>query len=98
MPIKDLRRVCVTLADEAGIQPILDDAFELAEEVEFSFLAGIAPLGIKQVRSEAVEHGRRPSIAQMGDGEVHALADDAGVLRLRGAGQLRRQIQDRVCR
>jgi len=66
--IKDLSRVCVTLANEAGVQPFLDDAFDLAEEVEFGFFARIAPLGIKQVRGKAVEHGRRPGIAQMSDG------------------------------
>ena len=47
--VHELRRVGAAFADEAGIEPLLGDPLELAEEVEFGFFAGIAPLGVEQV-------------------------------------------------
>ena len=46
--VHELRRISVAFADEIGIEPLLGDALELTEEVEFRLLAGIAPLGVQQ--------------------------------------------------
>ncbi len=45
----------VALADEAGVQPLLGNALELAEEVHLGLLAGIAPLGVEQTLGNVKE-------------------------------------------
>jgi hypothetical protein len=46
--VHELRRIGAALADEAGVEPLLGDALELAEEMELRLFAGIAPLGVEQ--------------------------------------------------
>ena len=65
------------LADEAGVQPLLGDALELAEQVELRLLAGIAPLRVEQALGEVEDQRGRPHVAQVLEVQVHAFADDA---------------------
>ena len=63
--IHELRGIGVTLADETGVEPLLGDALELAEQMQLRLLAGIAPLGVEQPLGD-VEHKRgRAHVAQM---------------------------------
>ncbi len=79
--VHELRRIGAALADEAGVEPLLGDALELAEQVELRLLAGVAPLRVEQALGEVEEQRRRPHVAQVLEVQVHALADDAGVPR-----------------
>ena len=45
--IHEQGRIGVAFADEAGVQPFLGDALELAEEVKLGLLSRVAPLGVK---------------------------------------------------
>ena len=94
--VHELRRIGVAFADEAGVEPLLGDALELAEEVELRFLAGIAPFRVEQALSEVEEQRGRPHVAQMLEVQVDALADDAGVARDRWADEVGRQLQDGI--
>ena len=67
------------LADEAGVEPLLGDALELAEQVELRLLAGVAPLGVEQALGEVEEERGGPHVAQVLEVQVDAFADDAGV-------------------
>ena len=46
--VHEERRVRSPLADQVGVEPLLDDALELAEQVELRLLAGVAELGVEQ--------------------------------------------------
>ena len=65
------------LADEAGVEPLLGDALELAEQVELRLLAGVAPLRVEQALREVEQQRRRPHVVQVLEVQVHAFADDA---------------------
>ena len=45
--IHELRGIGAALADETGVEPLLGDALELAEEMELRLLAGVAPLRVE---------------------------------------------------
>ncbi len=79
--IHELRGIGVALADEAGVEPLLGDALELAEEMELRLLAGVAPFRVEQALGDVEEQRGRPHVAQVLQVQVHALADDAGVAR-----------------
>ena len=83
-------------ADEAGVEPLLGDALELAEQVELGLLAGIAPFGVEQALGDVEEQRGRPHVAQVFQVQVDAFADDAGVPGDRRADEVGRQLQDRV--
>jgi hypothetical protein len=51
-----LRRIGAAFADEVAVQPLLGDALELAEQVQFRVLSRIAPLRHQQVGREFVAH------------------------------------------
>ncbi len=77
--IHELGGIGAAFADEAGVEPLLGDALELAEEMELGFLAGIAPFSVEQSLGE-VEHQRGGAhVAQVLQIHVHAFTDDAGV-------------------
>ena len=46
--IHELGRIGAAFADQTGIEPLLGDPLELAEEMQFGLFAGIAPFGIEQ--------------------------------------------------
>ena len=94
--VHELRGIGAALADEAGVEPLLGDALELAEEVELRLLAGIAPLGVEQPLGEVEDERGRPHVAEVLEVQVHALADDAGVARDRWADEVGREFQDGV--
>ena len=72
-----LRRVGAALADEAGVEPLLRDALELAEQVELRLLAGVAPLRVEQPLRQVEQQRRRPHVLEVLEGQVAVLADDA---------------------
>jgi hypothetical protein len=45
--VEDLCLERITLANEVVIEPLLDDSLQLAEEVQFRLLSGIAELGVQ---------------------------------------------------
>ena len=47
--IHELGRVGLAFAHEAGVEPLLGDALELAEKVELRLLAGVAPFCVEQL-------------------------------------------------
>ena len=94
--VHELRRIGAALADQAGVEPLLGDALELAEQIELGLLAGVAPLGVEQTLGEVEEQRGRPHVAQVLEVQVHAFADDAGVAGDRRADQIGGQLQDRV--
>ena len=53
--VHELRRIGAALADEAGVEPLLGDALELAEQVQLRLLAGVAPLGVEQALRQVEE-------------------------------------------
>ena len=61
--IHEQRRIGVALADETGVEPLLGDALELAEEVELRLLAWIAPFRVEQVLGELEEQRGWPHVA-----------------------------------
>ncbi len=86
----------VALADEAGVEPLLGDALELAEEVELRLLAGVAPLRVEQPLGDVEDERGGPHVAQMLEAHVHALADDAGVARDGRPDEVGAEFEDRV--
>ena len=84
------------LADEAGVEPLLGDALELAEQVELRLFAGVAPLRVEQALGEVEQQRGGPHVAQVLEGQVDAFADDPCVPRDRRADEIGRQLQDRV--
>ena len=66
--ILELRRIGAALADETAVEPLLGDALELAEEVEFRLFAGVAPFGVEQVRVSWKTSVRGPHVAQCARG------------------------------
>ena len=83
--IHQLGGIGVAFADETGVEPLLGDALELAEEVQLRLLAGVAPFGVEQPLRDVEDERGRPHVAQVLQAHVHAFADDAGVARDRGA-------------
>lgn len=78
--IHEQGRIGVALADEAGVQPFLGDALELAEEMQLGFLAGVAPLGVKQALGEVEEQRGRAHVAEVFQAHVRRFSDDSGIL------------------
>ena len=83
--IHELGGIGAALADEAGVEPLLRDSLELAEEVELGLLARIAPFRVEEAVGEVEEKGGGPDVAQVLEGHVYSFADDALVPRDRGA-------------
>ena len=81
-------------ADKAGVQPLLGDALELTEEMKLRLFAGIAPLGVEQVRGEVVStvEGRMSLRCSTVRLTPSPMMPEFCVLRR--ADQLRRQIQN----
>ena len=71
--VHEQRGIGAALADEAGVEPLLGDALELAEEVELRLLAGIAPFRVEQPVGEVEDERRGPHVAKMLQAHVHAL-------------------------
>ena len=94
--IHEQRGIGAALADEAGVEPLLGDALELAEQVELRLLAGVAPLRVEQPLGDVEDERGRPHVAQVLEVHVHAFADDAGVARDRRADEVGAEFQDRV--
>ena len=86
----------VAFADEAGIEPLLGDALELAEQVELRLLAGVAPFRVEQALGDVEDQRGRPHVAEMLQAQIDAFADDAGIARDGGADEVGRQFQDRI--
>ena len=70
----------VALADEAGVEPLLGDALELAEQVHFRIFAGITPFRVKQALREMENQRGLTHVAEMLETHVCGLTDDTGVL------------------
>ena len=49
----ELRRICSAFADQVAIKPLLSDALELPEQVEFRIFAGVAPFVQDEVGTSA---------------------------------------------
>ena len=94
--IHELRGIGAAFADEAGVEPLLGDALELAEEVELRLLAGVAPLRVEQPLGDVEDERGRPHVAQMLEAHVHAFADDAGVARDGRPDEVGAEYQDGV--
>ena len=94
--VHELGGIGAALADEAGVEPLLGDALELAEQVELRLLAGIAPFRVEQPLGEVEEERGRPHVAQVLEVQVDAFADDAGVARDRRADEIGGQFQDGI--
>ena len=94
--IHEQRGIGVAFADEAGVEPLLGDALELAEEVEFRFLAGVAPFRVEQALGDVEDERGGPHVAQMLEVQVHAFADDARIARDRRADEVGAEFQDGV--
>ena len=69
--IHELRRIRVALADETGVEPLLGDALELAEEVQLRLLAGVAPLRVEQPLREVEDERGRPHVARCSRSSRH---------------------------
>ena len=94
--IHEQRGIGAAFADEAGVEPLLGDALELAEEVELRLLAGVAPFRVEQRWVTWKTQRRGPHVAQVLEVQVHAFADDAGVARDRRADEVGAEFQDRI--
>ena len=57
--IHELRGIGAAFADEAGVEPLLGDALELAEQMELRLLAGIAPFRVEQALGEVEDERAR---------------------------------------
>ena len=75
--VHQLGRIGAALADQAGIQPLLGDPLELAEQVQFGLFTGVAPFGVEQTLGEMKQERGAAQIAGMDEVEVNALADDS---------------------
>ena len=62
--IHELRGIGAAFAHKAGIEPLLGDAFELAEEVELRLLAGVAPFRVKQPLGDVEDERGGAHVAQ----------------------------------
>lgn len=91
--VHQLRGVSAAFADQMIIQPLLRDAFELAEQVEFGVAPGIAPFGVDQSLRKVVEQRRLAQVAGVHQRQVDARSDDALVARLRRPNQVGRQFE-----
>ena len=94
--IHQLRRVGAAFADQAAIEPLFGDALELAEQVQLRLCAGVAPLGVKQVLRDVKQQRRAAQVLQVLQAQIDILADNAGVLGVRRADQIRREFEHRV--
>ena len=63
-------------AEQAAVQPLADDAFHLAEEVELRRLARIAVAVLQDVVGDFEDDRRFPNILEMLDAEIRGFADD----------------------
>ncbi len=72
----------IAFADQAGVQPLPGDLFELAEQVEPGGLAGVPPVGGQQVAGQVEEQGGLPDLVQVIQGQDHGFPDDARVFDL----------------
>ena len=80
-----------TLADQVPfVEPLLDDALELAEQVQLGRLAWVAPLVENEEAREFVDHLRGADIGCMRQRQIDRLTDDAAVARFGSAHQFRR--------
>lgn len=94
--IHEERGIGATFAHEAGIEPLLGDALELTEEVEFWLRAGVAPFRVEQALGDLEDERGVPDVAQVREAHVHAFADNARVARDGGADDVRAEQQDGV--
>ena len=85
-----------TVADEVTVQPLLGDALELAEQVQFRVLSRIAPLRHQQVGREFVENLGGPNVAGVSKCQIDGCADDSRVLSLRCAHKIGGEFQNGV--
>ena len=94
--IHELRRIGAALAYEAGVEPLLRDALELAEKIELRLLAGIAPFRVEQPLGEVEERAWRAACRPVCSRFMSTrLADDSGILRCdRRADQVGAQFKD----
>src|SRR5207248_1252805 len=83
-------------ANEAGIDPLLGDAFELAEEIKLWLLTGIAKLRVEQSLGNVEQQRGRPHVPQVLQTKIDALADDAGISRDRRADDVGGEYQYRI--
>ncbi len=94
--IHQLGGIRAALADEAGVEPLLGDALELAEQMELGLLAGVAPFRVEQALGDVEEQRGGAHVAQMLQVHVHAFADDAGVSRDGRADEIRAEFEDGI--
>ena len=87
--VHELRRIRVALADQAGIQPLPRDSFELAEKMKLGLFARVAPVLVKQslVRwKSSVDCRTSLEVLQI---QIDRLADDSFVARDRRTDRFR---------
>ena len=70
------------------VEPFFGNAFELPEQVQFGFLAGITPFRVEQTLSQMEEQRRRANIAQMLERHIRRFTDNSGVLCLGWADKI----------
>ena len=92
--VHEQRGISAALADEIAVQPLLGDALELAEEVEFRLLARIAPFRVQQPLGDMEKERGRTHVAQMLQIVIDTFADDAGVAGLRRPDQIGTEFED----
>src|SRR6185437_4185902 len=96
LPVHQHGWIRIALADEAGVQPWLDDALELAEQVQLGLLARIAPLAVEQMARQVHQQRGGTHVREVPYVYVGLLADDAGIGRCGRADGLRRQHVPRI--
>ena len=95
--VHELRRVGAALADQVGVEPLLGDALELAEEVELGLLAGVAPLRVEQALREVEERPWRAACrSRCSRFRSTPSPMMPGVPRDRRADEVGRELEDRV--
>ena len=94
--IHELGGIGAAFADQAGVEPLLGDALELAEEMELRLLAGVTPFRVEQALGDVEEQRGRPHVAQVLQVHVHAFADDAGIAGDGGADEVGAELEDGI--
>ena len=60
--IHQLGGISAALADETGVEPLLCDAFELAEQIELRLFPRVAPFRVEQALGDVEEQRGRPHV------------------------------------
>ena len=82
---------CAALAHKVLVEPALGDALELTEQVQPRLAVVVAPLSLQQIAGEVVHDSRAARVADGGEVEVGAFAEDPLVARASRTDHLRRQ-------